>query len=80
MIYLKSVVAGILALVASAMVILTIMIIILVAVVWRYKPDGIDIPRISIDWPSAAKTPFFWLILLLIFGAGFYWEFRRLRH
>ena len=64
MVYLKSIIAGVLALLFAAVLIATIF---LVAV--RVIGIGIDMNL---------GSPLFWLPAIVVFGAGFFWEYRRL--
>jgi hypothetical protein len=74
MLYLKCVIAGIAALVIAA-VVLPVMGILLFSLIVR-PPAG---EAIAFDVVSIAKSsPTVWLIALIVFAAGFYWEFRRL--
>lgn len=71
MIYVKSVLVG---LVAVAAVLLAIMgVAFLVGELWlRTRSGALDF-SIGFD-----LSPLNWLVLALIFGAAFYWEYRRL--
>ena len=69
MVYLKCTIAGVLALVLSAFV--TVVLLFFV-----YKPFGTR--AVAFDFSSLLRWPLLWILMLLIFGAGFYWEFRRL--
>ncbi len=73
MVYLKSVLAGIAAVViAMALSPFVAMLYIYLA----YKPTGDE--QLGWDPVSFAKTPAVWLIIALIFAAGFFWEFRQM--
>jgi hypothetical protein len=73
MIYFKSVLVGILALVVSIVVLASIWYVGLQ--VWiRLRGGRSHFYSISISLSS----PLLWGSVLLIFGAGFYWEYRRL--
>ena len=65
--YVKSIIAGVLALLLVAVLMTTIF---LVAV--SVSGLGID----GVFWHLG--SPFFWLPAIIIFGAGFLWEYRRL--
>jgi len=67
MVYIKSIIAGVLALLLVAVLIATI---VLVAV--SVSGLGIDMVR----WHLGSL--FFWLPAITIFSAGFLWEYRRL--
>jgi hypothetical protein len=70
MIYVKSLLAGVAAMVVA--VILYVYILIL--------PKLGDVPPGTVvgwDVRSFTRQPLFWLIPLLAFAAAFYWEFRR---
>lgn len=74
MIYLKSVLAGVVTLIAS--IVLFFILISIVLFVWSNKVGGDS--SIGFDPISLMKPPW-WLVLAgLIFASGFYWEFRRL--
>ena len=73
MIYFKSVLVGILALVVSIVVLASIWYVGLQ--VWiRSRGSESHFHSISINLGS----PLLWGSVLIIFGAGFYWEYRRL--
>lgn len=75
MLYLKCVIAGIVALVIAA-VVLPVMAILLYTLIVR-PPAGTAV--IGFDPVSIAKSsPTVWLIALIVFAAGLYWEFHRL--
>jgi hypothetical protein len=67
MVYVKSIIAGVLALLFVAVLIPTV-VLVAVSVIGL----GIDMPR----WHF--ESPFFWLPAITIFGAGFLWECRRI--
>jgi len=67
MVYIKSIIAGVLALLLVPVLVATI---IFVAV--SVLGLGIDMVR----WHP--ESPVFWLLAVIIFGAGFLWEYRRL--
>jgi hypothetical protein len=75
MVYLKSIIAGVLALLFVAVLIPTI---VLVAV--SVTGLGIDsVTGLGIDMVRwHLESPFFWLPAITIFSAGFLWEYRRL--
>jgi hypothetical protein len=74
MLYLKCVIAGIAALVIAS-VVLPVMGILLLTLIVR-PPTG---TQIGFDPVSIAKSsPTVWLIALIVFASGFYWEFHRL--
>jgi hypothetical protein len=66
--YLKSTNAGILALLLVAAAIATIV------VITRPTPSGTSF--VVIHWRFA--SPLLWLVAAVVFGAGFFWELRRL--
>jgi hypothetical protein len=72
-IYLKSVMAGIVAMFCSAIV---VMLAAFMAVIWISRHTQAD-TLIGFDFVSFARTPLAWTILLLAFVAGFYWQYRR---
>ena len=70
MIYVKSLLAGVAALVAAAILYFGV----LVASAFRKAPPG---TVVGVDIRGFTRQPFFWLIPLLAFATAFYWEFRR---
>jgi hypothetical protein len=71
MVYLKSIIAGFLALLLVAVLIPTI-VLVAVSVTGLGIGLGIDMVRWHLE------SPFFWLPAITIFSAGFLWEYRRL--
>jgi H+/Cl- antiporter ClcA len=73
MIYIKSILVGVVALFSAAIVYLVILIAVLMR---RYPPPpGAEV---SLDLRSVTNhEPSFWVVALLAFAFGFYWEFRR---
>jgi H+/Cl- antiporter ClcA len=73
MIYIKSILVGVVALFATTIVYLVILISVLLR---RYPPPlGAEV---SFDLRSILNhEPSFWLVAFLAFALGFYWEFRR---
>jgi len=72
MIYLKSILVGALALVAFASAVLCTEFV--AAAIWIRAHGGNE----SVFVTFSNRSPFIWPIGLFIFGAGFYWEYRRL--
>jgi hypothetical protein len=72
MIYFKSVVAGLLAVVASAAAIMIMFF--LAAAIWMWVHGG----NLDLSIGLITKSPSAWIAPFLIFGAAFYWEYRRL--
>ena len=72
MVYVKSLLAGLAALIIATVLSPFVMGIYLYVV---YKPAANE--GIGRDPISFAKQPLYWLIAALIFWAGFIWEFRR---
>jgi hypothetical protein len=72
MVYVKSILAGLAALVVSAVV---IPIVASMAPTVRYRRGGY--PGIGFDPSLLAHWPVAWVVGAVIFGAGFYWEFQR---
>lgn len=72
-IYLKSAVAGTVAAIGSAVIICIVVVITLIGISGRAE-DGT-----SYGWDPVvfARTPLAWVILLLAFAVGFYWQFHR---
>jgi hypothetical protein len=71
MIYLKSTIAGLTALLLAAV---TIYFAALLTIAVIFRSDGIDYPI----WHVHTDSPAFWLLVTVIFALGFFWEFRRL--
>ena len=69
MIYLKSVLMGVAALVASLILFVAISVLPVLAQ-WRNSGSGGF--GFAVD-----MGPIFWIVAALIFAAGFWWEFRR---
>jgi hypothetical protein len=71
-VYLKSMIAGALAVIISAV---AVNVVAVVAIIWMSgrTEDG------SYGWDPVAfaRTPLAWTIFLLAFAAGFYWQFHR---
>ena len=74
MTYLKSALFGVFALVAFAAVILCTGFV--AASIWIRAHGGDE--SVSVFVRFSNKSPFIWAIALIIFGAGFYWEYRSL--
>jgi len=72
MVYLKSVLAGLL--VATGALLASIVLAIVVVVSQVHKTPGAEI---GVDIRSFASVPVFWIAALVGFGIGFYWKFRR---
>jgi hypothetical protein len=68
--YVKSLLAGIAALAVASILYFCF----LAVSLFREAPPG---TVVGVDVQSFLKQPFFWLILVLTFAIGFYWEFRR---
>jgi hypothetical protein len=71
-VYLKSMIAGALAVIISAV---AVNVVAVVAIIWMSgrTEDG------SYGWDPVAfaRTPLAWTIFLLAFAVGFYWQFHR---
>jgi hypothetical protein len=65
MIYVKSIFAGLAAVIVTSIVI----------VLWLSVTTQ---EQVGIDVISVAKSPVAWIYVLVLFGLGFGWEFRRL--
>jgi hypothetical protein len=74
MIYVKSILAGLLA-VLSGTILLAIVVVVGISILSRSSQDG------SVGWdPIALARPLTWLVAILgIFLIGFLWEFYRVR-
>ena len=74
MIYVKSVFAGVTALVLCAIILLLVSSI----SVKRDAPPNVAVAIDVVSWAKQASTQSrYQLLALLVFGAGFYWEFQR---
>jgi hypothetical protein len=73
MVYVKSILAGLAAVIVSAVV---LPIVALMAPTVRYRRGGY--PRVGFDPSWLAHWHFAWVVGGVIFGAAFYWEFQRL--
>jgi hypothetical protein len=72
-VYFKSAIAGVVAVFLCAMIVVLTA---LVEIIWMSRrAEGETV--IGWDFVSFAKTPLAWVIFLLAFAAGFYWEYRR---
>jgi TRAP-type C4-dicarboxylate transport system permease small subunit len=76
MVYLKSVFVGILSVVATGVILYTTFTLLLIIPVMLRGNEGFDLPR----WHVHFASPVFWVLVLGIFAAGFWWEFRRISH
>ncbi len=78
MIYLKSVLAGLIALIVVPILLIGIVIVGTVIYTSVHRPQGEG----SIGWDPVSfwnqTSPLIWFVPVLIFGAGFIWEYRRL--
>jgi hypothetical protein len=74
MIILKSLAAGLLAVLATAM---TITILAIVALLTLSARNHTEDTSIGWDPVAFAQAPLAWIIFLLAFAAGFYWQYRR---
>jgi hypothetical protein len=74
MVYAKSIVAGLGALILSSVLFVVIYAAVIAVVV--ALPSG---QTVGIDFRSVFVQPLFWVITLLSFAAGFYWEYRKVR-
>jgi hypothetical protein len=72
MVYIKSVLVGIVALFATTIV----YVVILISVLLRLHPPPAG-AAVFFDLRSILNRPSFWLVVLFAFAVGFYWEFRR---
>ena len=75
MVYLKSTIAGILTVLLVFVVLPAIAVSTILVVLISIRGSdgfGIDVP----GWQ--VHSPVFWLVAIATFGAGYFWEFRRL--
>ena len=77
MILLKSILAGLIAVIVAAIV---LPVGVAYYLTWRIQRDkpGPEI-AIGFDPVSAASSPVSWIITAIVFSLGFYWEYRRLK-
>ena len=69
-IFIKSILAGVAALVVSSILLVAISTLMFFVQVRRAGSGGIGATSVAIG-------PTFWILAVLIFAAGFWWEFRR---
>jgi hypothetical protein len=74
MIYIKSILVGILTLVAATIVYVVAVVFVLMRS-YQPPPSG----EVSINLAAVLMRPLFLLIAAAAFAVGFYWEFRRIR-
>ena len=74
MIYVKSILVGIAALMVSSILFVIVLAVILFAP-WR-RPESGGIGAVSIGIGPVSWIAL-WIVAVLIFAAGFWWEFRR---
>jgi H+/Cl- antiporter ClcA len=72
MIYIKSILVGVVALFAITIV----YVVILISVLLRLHPPPLG-AKVGFDLLSILDRPSFWLVILLAFALGFYWQYRR---
>jgi hypothetical protein len=75
MVYLKSAIAGILAVATTALLIYVILTFVIILVAHKSANEGFDLPH----WQVHTESPAFWIVVVIVFAAGFLWEFRRIR-
>jgi len=77
MLLLKSILAGLIAVIVAAIVLPAG---IAYYLMWTTHPDkpGQEI-AVGFDPVYAARSPVSWIIAALVFALGFYWEYRRLK-
>jgi len=73
MVYLKSAIAAILMVGATALVLYVTLTLLLIVPVLR-RGEGFDLPR----WHVRSGSPALWIPVLIAFAAGFLWEFHRI--
>jgi hypothetical protein len=71
MIYLKSTIAGLAALFLTAAL---VYIVAILAIALIFRSGGVDLPI----WHVHTESLGLWLVVSVVFGLGFFWEFRRL--
>jgi hypothetical protein len=69
MVYLKSAIAGILMVGATALILYVTPTLLLIIPVLR-RGEGFDLPR----WHVRSESPGFWIPAVIVFVAGFLWE------
>ena len=70
MVYLKSAIGGILMVGATALILYVTLTLLLMIPVLR-RGEGFDLPR----WHVRSESPAFWIPAVIVFAAGFLWEF-----
>jgi len=77
MILLKSILAGLIAVIVAAIILPVGIGYYLTWKLQRDKPG--QAVTVGFDPVSAAKSPVVWLIAVVVFSLGFYWKYRRLK-
>ena len=73
MIYLKSLLAGLVALFLFAFVVFVVIFVVLTLISYRANDSS------TVGWdPISLTRPFWWIVAAASFSTGFFWEFRRL--
>ena len=75
MLYVKSIVAGLVTLFVSALLFITIQLFLLLRI--ARKEIANTAGEVGIDVVSLFKAPRFWIVALIAFAVGFWWQFRR---
>ncbi|HEV7521857.1 MAG TPA: hypothetical protein VGP89_12230 [Candidatus Angelobacter sp.] len=75
MIFLKSIAAGLTAVLATAVVIAVVAIVALLLLTARNEANDTVIGWDPVEF---GRAPLAWIIFLFTFAAGFYWQYRRL--
>ena len=73
MVYVKSILVSVIALLVASVLYLFIYVAVVVQLHRPNVPSGV----VSVDASLIFGRPFFWLVALLSFAIAFYWEFRR---
>ena len=83
MVYFKSALAGLLALLIAAALLPTIGMLVLMIYAWLHPPPegyAIGWDPIVLFRPTSLVHRLPLAVIVLVFALGFFWEFRRLRH
>src|SRR5580692_9310772 len=49
-----------------------------IQIIWSWSVDGPTVPAVELFSSDRVKIIFIWRLALFIFGAAFYWEYRKL--
>ena len=73
MVYIKSILAGFATAFISTMLFVVVLVVLILRDVRAKVPPGAEV---GVDVVSLAKAPRFWIVAILGFGIGFWWQYR----